>query len=73
MSRSSGWREVRFVGGRLDGQMRMVKVAPSLELAEEIRMEAQAGHREVYELHLDDVMSIGPRRVYRIPRYVLRE
>ena len=73
MARSSGWREVKFVGGRLDGQARMVTVTSSLELAAEIRMDAQAGQREVYELHTDEVLTVGSRKVYRNPRYVLRE
>lgn len=69
----SGWREVGFTGGRLDGRARMVKVGPQGQLAEEIRIEVQAGQHEVYELRADEVVSTGITWSYRNPLYVLQQ
>ncbi len=69
----SGWREVRFIGGQLDGRSQMVTVGPQGQLVEEIRIEVQAGQHEVYELQADEATPGGATWAYRNPRYVLRE
>jgi hypothetical protein len=72
--RASGWREVPFVGGRLDGQTRMVTVGELDRLPEQIRNELPSTPLvEVYELQADDITAGGDRWFYRQPRYVLRD
>ena len=63
-----------FLGGRLDGQTRMVTVGPLDRLPEEIRNELPSTPLvEVYELQADDITAGGDRWFYRQPRYVLRD
>ena len=63
-----------FLGGRLDGQTRMVTVGPLDRLPEEIRNELPSTPLvEVYDLQADDITAGGDRWFYRQPRYVLRD